>query len=287
MAYMESDRRGSPPQLARLLSRVDPVPGPLLPAAAVRLERLAPLFITLVILAAWELAVRLGAASSLLFPAPSVIAAEVVELAASGELFAQTGVTLARVGVGVALGGLPGLLLGLCMGWSARLHRLVDPFIAAAHPLPKIALFPLVLIFFGIGETSKVAVAASGAFFPILINALAGVRQINPLYFEVARSYRARPLHTFRRVILPASLPSILTGLRLAVNVTLLLTVSVEMVGGREGLGSMIWWAWETMHTEDLYVSLFLITMLGLGFNWAMDRLSAYLAPWQVSEPQA
>lgn len=252
-----------------------------------RLERLAPLFIALALLAGWELAVRLGAASSLLFPAPSVIAAEVAALAASGELFAQTGVTLGRVGLGVALGGLPGLLLGLFMGWSSRLHRLVDPFIAAAHPLPKIALFPLVLIFFGIGETSKVVVAASGAFFPILINSLAGVRQINPLYFEVARSYRARPLHTFRRVVLPASLPSILTGLRLGVNVTLLLTVSVEMVGGREGLGSMIWWAWETMHTEDLYVSLFLITVLGLGFNWVMDRLTAYLAPWQVGETEA
>ncbi len=152
---------------------------------------------------------------------------------------------------------------------------------AAAHPIPKVAIFPLLLIIFGIGESATVAVAALGAFFPLLINAMAGVQEIHPLHFEVAENYGARPLQVFTRVVLPGSLPLVLTGLRLAINTTLLLVIAVEMVGARQGLGALIWFGWETMRTEELYSSLVVIVLLGLGFNLLLLALLRLLIPWQ------
>ena len=125
----------------------------------------------------------------------------------------------------VILGAGTGLLVGLAMGAWPGLHRQLDPLVALVHPIPKIALLPLILVVFGIGETSKIVLAALGSFFPMLINTVAGVRQINPTYFEVARSCGASHAQTFRRVVVPGSLPMVLTGARLAVNFAVILTM--------------------------------------------------------------
>jgi NitT/TauT family transport system permease protein len=238
--------------------------------------------IALALLVVWELGVRSRVIAAFYFPSPSFIAQTFCKLLSDGILIEHLQATLLRLLAGLLMGSLPGLLLGLAMGWSARLREVVDPFIAAVHPLPKIALLPLVMVIFGVGNTSLVIVAAAGAFFPMLINTMAGVRHINPIYFEVARNYGASRSKVFQRVVVPGSLPAILTGLRLAVNTTLLLTVAAEMVSSRRGLGAMIWLTWNTMRTEEIYVALFIITLLGILFAQLLHHLSTRLVPWHA-----
>jgi ABC-type nitrate/sulfonate/bicarbonate transport system permease component len=247
-----------------------------------RLEWWLPAVIVAVALTVWEWQVRSGGLSALFFPAPSTIGRTLIRLLTNGELAVNVGATLSRLLLGFALGGLPALILGMAMGWSRRLRAVVDPLIAAAHPVPKIAVLPLIMIIFGIGESSKVVVVAVAAFFPMLINTMAGVRQISPIYFEVAENYGASLFKVFTRVVVPGSLPLVLTGARLALNVALLITIAVELVAAQQGLGEMIWFAWETLRTEELYASLVVTAILGISFNLILQRLTARLVPWQV-----
>jgi len=276
MAHLEGDRRGSAQGLARpsltIQGRLGPRP----------FTGWLPLGLIVVLLLLWEAGARAGVVSALFFPAPSTIARSFARMLAEGTLQSNITASLGRIVLGVLLGGVPGILLGLLLGWSRRLRSVVDPLIAAAHPVPKIAILPLIMLIFGVDEAPKVVVAATGAFFPIVINTMAGVRQIHPIHFEVAKNYGATRLKVFSRVVLPGSLPLILTGLLLALNVTLLLTISVEMVSSHTGLGALIWASWETMRVEELYVSLMIITLFGVGVNFAVQRLTKLLVPWQT-----
>jgi NitT/TauT family transport system permease protein len=245
-----------------------------------RWERLIPLLVLTALLMAWEVSARLGIVKPLLFPAPSRIGRTAIEMIQSGELLLHTRATLTRVILGVILGGIPALFLGLLMGQSRRLATAIDPIIAAIHPIPKIAIFPLIMVFLGVGEASKVFIAAFGAFFPILINTVAGVRQISPVLLQVAENYGTPRRKMFTRVVFPGSLPSILTGLLLALNLTLLLTVAIEIINGRLGLGSIIWFAWQTIHTEEIYVCLAILMLLGLLINACMRLLTRWITPW-------
>ena len=240
-----------------------------------------PLFVFIAILAAWEFLAGFGRISPLFFPAPSKIFLHFLHMLSDGTLAAHLGATLSRVFVGLALGTLPALLIGLAMGWSRKVRAFADPFVAATHPIPKIAVLPLIMIVFGIGEASKVVVIAVAAFFPMLINTMAGVRQISPIHFEVARCYGAGLYKLFTRIVLPGSFPMIVTGLRLALNMAFLLAVAAELLTAKEGLGAMIWLAWQTLRTEDLYVSLAMTSALGVCFNFSLQRLARFLIPWQ------
>jgi ABC-type nitrate/sulfonate/bicarbonate transport system permease component len=230
----------------------------------------------------WEWQAQTGLLPAIFFPAPSVIAGTLARLLANGELPSHLGATLRRLFLGFVCGGVPGLALGLVMGWSRRVRAVVDPFVAAAHPVPKIAILPLIMIIFGIGESSRVIVISIAAFFPQLISTMAGVRQISPIHFEVAENYGASLGKVFARVVVPGSLPFILAGARLAMNMALLVTVAVELVAAQEGLGAMIWFARETLRTEELYASLLVISVLGIGFNLLFQRLARIHAPWQA-----
>jgi ABC-type nitrate/sulfonate/bicarbonate transport system permease component len=238
--------------------------------------------VTVVGLIGWELLARHGLLSPIFFPPPRVIARSLVESLASGELLANLGATLSRVLLGLGLGGIPGLMLGLGMGFSSRLRSLVDPFIAAAHPIPKIAVLPLLMVFLGIGEASKVAVITMSAFFPVLINTMAGVRQISPIHFEVVENYGANKMRVMTAVILPGSLPLVLAGTRLALNSALIITIAVEVVAAQKGLGAMIWFAWQTLRIEELYAGIAVTAFVGNLANFLLQSLAARLVPWQV-----
>ena len=238
------------------------------------------LLVLILLVASWQALSGHGLISSLFFPPPSTILTTLYNLAVSGILWEHLGITMLRMLLGLLLGGIPGLILGLLMGWSRPIKIAVDPFVAALHPLPKIAILPLIMIIFGIGELSKVVAVAVAVFFPMLINSLAGVLQINPVHFEVARLHRASPLQTFVRVILPGSLPMIVAGLRISLNSALLITIAVELVAARTGLGALIWLSWEILRTENLYAGLIVIGLIGILSNVLMQRLSTRLLPW-------
>jgi NitT/TauT family transport system permease protein len=218
------------------------------------------------------------------FPAPTTIAKTLFAMTASGRLGADLAATLCRVAVGLCIGVGLGLPLGLLMGWKPAFRVMVDPMVAATHALPKIAIYPILMVLFGIGDGSRVALVALGAFFPMLINAMTGVRQIDPRFFEVAESYGARGIRIMTEVVWPGSLPLVLAGFRLALNGALLLGIAAELLTAREGLGGMIWMAWQTFRTEELYAALFVTGALGVAFNGLTDLLVRTLAPWR---PQA
>lgn len=247
------------------------------------LEQSLPLLITGAFLTLWETATRTAIISPLFFPAPTTILLTAQRLVSSGELFIDLNATLTRILIGFACGASLGLVLGFAMGWSDRLRVVVDPFIAAGHSLPKISILPLLMLVFGIGETSKIVLIAVGTFFPMLINAMTGVRQISPIHFEVAQNYGASTMKLFTRVIAPGALPLVLTGIRLAFNIALLLTIAVEIASAKEGLGARIWLSWQTFRIEQLYVTLFEIALLGFGFNLGLERLADRIVPWRTA----
>jgi len=251
--------------------------------AVIRHGWLLPAGTAAALLLSWELGVRAGVVYELFFPAPSTILAAIGALVSGGTLAPNLAATLVRTFSGAVLGCVPALLLGLAMGWSARLRAALDPLVAAVHPLPKIAVLPLLMVIFGIGEASKVAAIAIGAFFPMLLSSAAGVRQISPLHFEVVRSYGGTRRKVFTRVVLPGALPFVLTGLRLSLNVALLITIAVELVASPDGLGRVIWLAWETLRTEQLYAGLVVIAALGILVNLGLGWLARRLAPWQAT----
>jgi NitT/TauT family transport system permease protein len=230
---------------------------------------------------AWEASSRLGALPRLFFPPPSTVVLTIGDLAASGELGRHLGATLTRVFVGFVLGAIPGYLLGMWMGWSRPVRRVLDPFVAALHPVPKISMLPIIMLILGIGVMSRTFVVALSVFFPLLINTMAGVRQIHPIYFEVARNYGAGRLGVFRHVVVPGSLPFVLAGTRLAMNVALSLTIAVELITAEDGIGTMIWLSWQTLRVEELYASVIMAATIGIGIRLVVQILTARLVPWQ------
>lgn len=236
--------------------------------------------VLVVLFASWELLARLGWIPTLFFPAPSAVLRALASSVARGEISADLAATLGRAVPGLAIGAFLGLAIGLAMGCSERLHRALDPIVAALHPIPKIAVLPLFMIFLGIGESSKIAVVAVTVFFPMLINTIVGVQEISPLYYDVARNYGATPRKLLTRVILPGSLPMTLSGFRLAANVALIVTIAVEMIAAEQGLGSLVWMSWETMRIELLYAALVILALLGISLNAGLRLLHRRWCPW-------
>jgi NitT/TauT family transport system permease protein len=243
-------------------------------------DRLTAAAIALLLAALWEVAARSGWIDMYLFPPPSRIAKGLVTLARN-ELAENVLITVGRLLGGLLLGVVPGVLFGLAAGSLPRLHRIVDPFIAAIHPLPKIVLFPLFIVIFGIGEWAKVSSIALTVFFPSMINSAAGARQIPPLYREVIRNYGGGRLAAFRHVILPGSLPMILNGIRVAVNLGLLVTIAMEFTVVSPGIGSIIWLALQTMRIEQLYAGIVVISVIGVTLNMPIQWLLRRTTQWQ------
>ena len=244
-------------------------------------ERLTTLSLVFGFLLVWELFARAGKLSPIIFPAPTIIVAAFIKALVKGKFTEDTLISTFRVLSGFLIGGGAGLLLGLVLGWSRRIRRVLDPIVAALHPIPKFALLPMILIFFGLGESSRTAMVSIGAFFPMLINTMVGVLQINPTHYEVVENYGATRLDVFRKVVLPGSMPFVMSGARLSLKSALTMTIGVEMVFGNSGLGSVLWLAWETMRMTDLYSALLIVSILGIGITYILEWAKRFLIPWQ------
>jgi ABC-type nitrate/sulfonate/bicarbonate transport system permease component len=236
------------------------------------------------LLAAWEGAALLGLISTLFFPPPSLIVQTLIKLLSTAEFWASLGMTVFRLVSGMAIGASGGLLLGWLMGANRPVRVAFDPLLAALHPIPKLAIYPIFLILLGVGELSKITLISIAAFFPVVLNTLSGVQHIDRKYWEVAENFGSTPLLLLRRVILPGSLPMALTGLRLAFNNALVVGIAIEMLSAREGLGAMIWMAWQTLRTEELYATLTVIAAIGITSNLVMHKVVSLLTPWNAAQ---
>ena len=244
-------------------------------------DRLIGIVSPLLLILVWELAADFGAIDTRFFPAPSSIVASAVELLRTGELLQNTLDSLRRLFIGFIVGAVPALVLGIIMGLNRTVRAALDPIISATYPIPKSAILPLALLIFGLGEGSKIFMVAIGVFYPIVINATTGVMEINKIYLDVGKNYRAGRWATFYRIALPGALPVIMTGIRLGMGLGLVLIAIAEMVGAKSGLGFMIWNAWQIFAVEQMYVGLFTIALIGFLLNVMLTQVEKILIPWR------
>ncbi len=255
--------------------------GPRVPGRVTSLERLVSLLSPLALLLIWELLVRNRILDARFFPAPSAVLKTLVALLTSGVLLSDLGVSLVRIAAGFTLGALSGMILGLLMGVSRLVRAAVKPLVGVIYPIPKIAILPLVMLIFGIGEVSKYVIVAVGVFFIVLLNTMAGVMSIDKIYFEVGRNFGAGRSDVLRSIAVPGALSLIFTGLRLAWGTALLLIVAAEFVSSRSGIGFLIWNAWQTFSVEEMYSGLLTISAVGLVSFAIFDAIERRLVPWR------
>ncbi len=233
------------------------------------------------VLLLWELIGRTGIVSELFLPAPSSILVEGLEMLKSGEIFANFSASFYRIALGFIIGCSAGIVLGLLTGMSKLADSIGTPIIFALYPIPKIALLPLIILWLGIGELSKVTVISLGVFFPVVINTYSGVKNIDPLFIKVAVSFQASRLSLIRKVILPGALPVIFAGLKLAAGTSLLMLVAAEMIAAREGIGAMILHYGDLMMTTKLMVGVIILSLLGVIFTNSLQLLEKKIIPWK------
>lgn len=250
---------------------------------ASRRERLVSILSPLMLLVVWELVSRFNLIDVRFFPPPSAIAEAFVTLTVNGVLWASIKMSMTRIIVGFLLGGVPGLLLGLTMGLFRWPRVVLEPMVYALYPIPKIALMPLILIIFGIGEESKWVTIAIGVFFMVLINTMAGVQQIDKIYIDVAKNYGANRKDFYTTIALPGALPLIFAGLKLGMGMALLLIVAAEMIAAKSGIGYMIWQGYATFWLEQMYVGLILMAFFGYLFSMGLNELERWIIPWKSS----
>jgi NitT/TauT family transport system permease protein len=238
------------------------------------------LLVPLLLLAAWEACARAHLISPIVLPAPSAVAAKWAAGVASGELPRDAAASLFRVVAGFLLGAALALPAGLVMGASPRAYQLFNPLLQVLRPIPPIAFIPLAILWFGLGNPPAIFLIALGAFFPVLMNTMAGVRQVDALYIRAARNLGAGPATLFRRVMVPAALPYILAGMRIGVGTAFIVVIVSEMIAVNDGLGYRILEAREFMWSDKIIAGMLTIGLLGLGIDAAMSRLSRHLLRW-------
>jgi NitT/TauT family transport system permease protein len=261
-------------------ARRDPAPTARLFSARAR-EILVSVLSPLAVLAAWELLVRARLLDARFFPAPTSIVGTFAAVVRSGDLWTDLSATLTRIALGYLLGAVPALVVGVALGLAPFARAFATPIIFALYPIPKVAVLPLIMLIFGIGEASKYVIVAIGVFFLVVVNTMAGVLSIERIYFDVARNFHVSRGDFYARVVLPGALPQIFTGLKLAVGVALIILVTAEFVGAQSGVGVMIYQAWQVFAIERLFVGLVVVSFLGYLLSLAFDELERLALPWR------
>ncbi|MCT2178842.1 ABC transporter permease [Brachybacterium muris] len=240
----------------------------------------APILLVLL----WEVCARTHIIDPRFFPPPSQIVTAGVEMAVSGELWMHTGPTLMRLLVGGGLGAICGIAIGLLMGSSRALNATLGPLFSALYPLPKIAIFPILLMIFGPTELPKIIAVFITTFFVMQIAAVSGVWAIDKKLLEAGTAYGATGFDRFRFVVLPGAMPFVFSGLRTATGTAVVVVTAVEFTGASTtGLGYLIWNSWQLFLPEKLYVGLVVIGIIGAVLTSLIIHSEKLLLPWRRS----
>ncbi len=238
----------------------------------------------LVFLAFWEAAVAFGFVNPLFTSSPSRILRTGSQMFADGSILYDLQVSGLEFAVGYGLAVLVGVPLGILMGWYRRLDAVLDPFVSALYATPRIALLPLVMIWFGIGLASKIAIIFLGAVFPILVNTITGVRTIGADFIKVARSFGASDRQLFFTVALPSSVPLLLAGLRLGLGHALIGIVVGEMYGATAGIGFLISVSGARFQTDRVMVGIIIIALAGVLMTAGLRAIERRFERWRPNE---
>lgn len=250
-----------------------------------RAERLLAPLPGLLVLAALllglEWAVDGGLIRRALMPAPSTIALRLWDLLESGDAVAPMMQTLRLVFTGFAIGSAIGIASGLAMGWWPAVFRLLEPLVELVRPIPKSALVPPLMLFLGIGFAMKVTSVALVVTFPVLVNTLQGVRGVDRVMLDAARTHGWPARHTLLHLVLPAALPLVLAGMRISLGLAMVLAVLSEMLAGEGGLGFLILDMQRSFRVRDMYAWLVILAVLGLALNWLFVLAERRALHWQ------
>ncbi|MFC3965029.1 ABC transporter permease [Nocardia jiangsuensis] len=241
-----------------------------------------PLIAIVAFLAFWEVAPRTGLVDEVFLPPFSTVAQAFADLLGSGELWIHVEASLGRSLSGFAIALAIAVPLGIAIAWYKPVAELLNPILELFRNTAALALLPVFVLILGIGETSKVALVVYASVFPILLNTITGVRTVDPLLIKSAASLGLSPLRLFQKVILPAAIPSIFTGLRMAAASSILVLLAAEMVGARAGLGYLITAAQQNFQIPNMYAGILAISLLGLSFNGLLVTLERRFSRWRV-----
>lgn len=241
----------------------------------------AALIFFAVIIALWEWSVRANWVSPLFLPAPSEILRAFYELAAAGMLWTHVSISLFRIASGWSVGVLSGLALGVAIGLWSLARAVGIPFVSALFPIPKIALLPLLILWLGIGEASKIATIALGVFFPTVIAVYSGIDGVPRNLIRMGQSFDMPPRAVVWKIVLPGALPSILAGFRISASIALILLVAAEMIGAQYGIGAFILAAGNTMRTDQLMAGVAMLSILGLLIGTVLSRIERRVLCWR------
>jgi NitT/TauT family transport system permease protein len=248
-------------------------------------------------LAAWEGISRAGWVTPIILPAPSQVLVRWISYARpyrpfdpaagsyvawlfSGELVGDAATSLMRVGVGFAIGAVLALPIGLLMGARPKVYEYLNPMVQIFRPIPPIAFIPLAILWFGLGNPPAFFLISLGAFFPILMNTIAGVRHVDGIYLRAARNLGAGEWTLFWRIMVPAAMPYILAGIRIGIGVAFIVVIVAEMIAVNAGLGYRILEAREYFWSDKVIAGMVSIGLAGLGIDFVMARLNGWLLRW-------
>jgi sulfonate transport system permease protein len=272
-----SSRSGDAPAALAISSRLAAGPAH---AARLALRRFAPWLVPVAILIAWELAAKSGALSTRILPEPLAVVKAAWSLIQSGDMWANVKVSTWRAVSGFAIGGGIGLALGLATGLFKPAETALDTTIQMVRNIPALAMIPLVILWFGIDEKSKLFLVALGVFFPVYTNTFHGIRSVDANLVEMAKSYGLKGFALYRHVVLPAALPSILVGVRFALGLMWVTLIVAETISAQSGIGYMTMNAREFLQTDVVVVGILLYAALGKLADWLAKGIERVTLRW-------
>ncbi len=236
--------------------------------------------VPLIVVAAWEALSRSGVINPMILPSPTAVLRRWIDYAKSGELPADAASSLYRVMMGFLIGTVLALPIGLAMGASRAAYAYLNGLVQVLRPIPPIAFVPLAILWFGLGNPPAFFLISLGAFFPVLMNTIAGVRSVDAIYIRAARNLGASRRALFFRVMIPAAMPHILTGIRVGFGVAFIVVIVAEMIAVNNGLGYRILEAREYFWSDKIIAGMITIGILGLCIDAVLARISDYLLRW-------
>ncbi|WP_102347164.1 ABC transporter permease [Bacillus sp. Marseille-P3661] len=237
----------------------------------------------LILLIVWEFLSRIGVFPTHLLPAPTSILGKINEMAQDGTLWGHLGITLYRIFFGFLIGVVFAVILGAIVGYIKRAEQILDPLFQAFRSIPSLAWVPLFILWMGIGEPSKITLIAVGVFFPVYLNIVSGIQGVDRKLIEVGRIYNLNTYQLIRRIILPASLPSFLVGIRSGLGLGWMFVVAAELMGASKGIGYLLVYGQNTYSPELIIASIVLFAIMGKLTDSVLKGLEEKALHWQDS----
>jgi ABC-type nitrate/sulfonate/bicarbonate transport system permease component len=235
----------------------------------------------LLVVAVWEYIWIKQWVSPLFFSGPSAIAKEFWHLLNEGSLRSDILYSGKNFVLGLSAATVGAVVLGVLIGWYKKMRLIVDPLVNPLYAMPRVAMMPLIIMWIGFGWKSGVFIVFLSAFFPILVNTVAGIRSLDPDLLRAARAFCASDWQIFKTVAIPGSVPFILTGIRQGVALGLIGVVVGEMFGGSEGVGFMVAYGGQTFHTDTVFVGVIIIAVSGMVLTYLTERLERRFSRWR------